>query len=302
MNEDQEVQTDNGVETSEIEVEEVEIIDDTPEEDRGRPRRADNREPEIPDDEEIEKYSGNVQSRIKKLKFEYHEERRAKEEAERIRETAIEDLKRLHEENQKLKETLSKGEGALVNQAKHRVEAELQKAKTSYKQAYEAGDTDAMVDANEQMAKLASEKVKYDSYQPKPVPEPRAFDQEKYAAPQQPPQLDARTQQWFEENRDWFENDMPMRGFAYGIHEELVKKGVDPQSEQYFTTLDERMREAFPNRLGQQRKTDSIVAPATRTNRVSTQPRLTKSQAHIAQRLGLTNKQYWAQLQKEQRS
>ena len=93
-----------------------------------------------------------------------------------------------------------------------------------------------------------------------------------------------------------------MRGFAYGIHEELVKKGVDPQSEQYFTTLDERMREAFPNRLGQQRKTDSIVAPATRTNRVSTQPRLTKSQAHIAQRLGLTNKQYWAQLQKEQRS
>ena len=155
MNEDQEVQVDDSVETSEAEVEEVEIVDDTPEEDRGRPRRANNSEPEIPDDQEIEKYSGNVQSRIKKLKFEYHEERRAKEEAERIRETAIEDLKRLHEENQKLKETLSKGEGALVNQAKHRVEAELQKAKSNYKQAYEAGDSDAMVDANEQMARLA---------------------------------------------------------------------------------------------------------------------------------------------------
>ena len=299
MNQEQEIQTEDNIET---EVEDVEIVDDTPEEDRGRSRRASDVEADIPDDDEIEKYSGSVQSRIKKLKFEYHEERRAKEEAERIRETAISDLKRLHEENQRLKETLTKGEGALVNQAKHRVDAELQKAKSSYKQAYEAGDTDAMVEANEQMAKLASEKVKYDSYQPKPAPEKQEFDQQRYEAPQTPPKLDERTQQWADDNKDWFRKDKALTGFAYGIHEELVTQGVDPTSEEYFTTIDERMREAFPQKFGQQSKQDSIVAPATRTNRVSTQAKLTKSQAHIAQRLGLTNKQYWAQLQKEQRS
>ena len=299
MNEDPEIQVEEDIDTQ---IDDVEIVDDTPEQDRGRARRATDTEADIPDDEEIEKYSGNVQSRIKKLKFEYHEERRAKEEAERIRETAIEDLKRLHEENQKLKETLNKGEGALVNQAKHRVEAELQKAKTSYKQAYEAGDTDAMVEANEQMAKLASEKVKYDSYQPKPAPERQEFNQQKYEAPPTATQLDARTQQWADDNKDWFRKDKALTGFAYGIHEELVGQGVDPTSEEYFTTIDERMREAFPQKFGQQPRQDSIVAPATRTNRVSTQAKLTKSEAHIAQRLGLTNKQYWAQKQKEQRS
>lgn len=299
MNEEQEIQIEENIKT---EVDDIEIVDDTPEQDRGRSRRASDVEADIPDDDEIEKYSGGVQSRIKKLRFEYHEERRAKEEAERVREAAITDLQRLHEENQKLKETLNKGEGALVNQAKHRVEAELQKAKSSYKQAYEAGDTDAMVDANEQMAKLASEKVKYDSYQPKPAPQKREFNQEKYAAPQQPAKLDERTQRWADENDDWFRKDKALTGFAYGIHEELVTQGVDPTSEQYFTTIDERMRDAFPQRFGQQRRQDSIVAPATRTNKVSTQAKLTKSQAHIAQRLGLTNKQYWAQLQKEQRS
>ena len=299
MNEEQEIQIEENIET---EVDDVEIVDDTPEQDRGRSRRASNVEADIPDDDEIEKYSGSVQNRIKKLRFEYHEERRAKEEAERVRETAITDLQRLHEENQKLKETLSKGEGALVNQAKHRVEAELQKAKSSYKQAYEAGDTDAMVEANEQMATLASEKVKYDSYQPRPAPQKQDFDQQKYAAPQQPARLDERTQRWADENDDWFRKDKALTGFAYGLHEELVAQGVDPTSEQYFTTIDERMRDAFPQKFGQQRRQDSIVAPATRTNKVSTQAKLTKSQAHIAQRLGLTNKQYWAQLQKEQRS
>lgn len=299
MNEEQEIQIEENIKT---EFDDIEIVDDTPEQDRGRSRRASDVEADIPDDDEIEKYSGGVQSRIKKLRFEYHEERRAKEEAERVREAAITDLQRLHEENQKLKETLNKGEGALVNQAKHRVEAELQKAKSSYKQAYESGDTDAMVDANEQMAKLASEKVKYDSYQPKPAPQKQEFNQEKYAAPQQPAKLDERTQRWADENDDWFRKDKALTGFAYGIHEELVAQGVDPTSEQYFTTIDERMRDAFPQRFGQQRRQDSIVAPATRTNKVSTQAKLTKSQAHIAQRLGLTNKQYWAQLQKEQRS
>src|SRR6056300_1595848 len=140
---------DQEVENTEVEVEEsdnsdfeVEIVDDTPEGDRGRPRRADDKEPEVPDDDEIANYSENVQSRIKKLRFEYHEERRRKEEAERVREQAVTDMQKLYEENQKLRETLTKGEGALVNQAKGRIAAELEKAKQAYKDAYESGDSD----------------------------------------------------------------------------------------------------------------------------------------------------------------
>ena len=116
---------------------EIEVIDDTPEADR-KPKRDESVESKIPDDDEVAKYGTDVQKRIKQLKYEYHEERRQKEEATRLREEAISGLKVQMAENQKLRKTLDEGEGVLVEQAKGRVEAQLSRAKQEYKEAYEA--------------------------------------------------------------------------------------------------------------------------------------------------------------------
>ena len=296
---------DQEVENTEVEVGEsndsgfeVEIVDDTPEGDRGRPRRADDKEPEVPDDDEIANYSDNVQSRIKKLRFEYHEERRRKEEAERIREQAVTDMQKLYEENQKLRDTLTKGEGALVNQAKGRIAAELEKAKQAYKDAYESGDSDGMIAANEHLTMLTNEKLRYDSYKPKqtqqkPMPE---YTQ----APIQEAAVDDKAVDWASRN-EWFQKDKAMTGYAYGIHEELVENGVDPRSDEYYQQIDSKMREAFPHKFGHQRQQGSVVAPASRSSKSPRKVTLTQSQVALAKRLGISPEKYAAQLMKETR-
>ena len=276
---------------------EVEIVDDTPEEDRGRPRRADGKEPEVPDDDEIANYSDNVQSRIKKLRFEYHEERRRKEEAERVREQAVTDLQKLYEENQKLRETLTRGEGALVNQAKGRIAAELEKAKQSYKDAYESGDSDAMIAANERLTLLTNEKLRYESYKPKPV------QQQKMPEYTQAPQefvVDDKAIDWASRN-EWFQKDKAMTGYAYGIHEELVEDGIDPRSDEYYRQIDAKMREAFPHKFGHQRQQGTVVAPSSRSTKAPRKVTLTQSQVALAKRLGISPERYAAQLMKETR-
>ena len=136
---DQEVQIDeNPEQTKEQQIAlftdpvEVEVVDDTPEQDRNRPKRSENTEPNIPDDDEIASYKGDVQKRIKQLKYEYHEERRQKEEAKRTSDEAIAHAQRLVEENKKLRKTLDDGENVLVEQAKGKVEAELANARKEY--------------------------------------------------------------------------------------------------------------------------------------------------------------------------
>ena len=128
---------------------EVEIVDDTPEEDKGRARRAEGAEPDIPNDEELESYSEGVQKRLKKMKWEFHEERRAKEEAAKLKEEAVSYAQKIKEENDKLKETLEKSEGVLVDQAKGRIDSQIAQAKGKLKEAHEVGDTDALIDAQE---------------------------------------------------------------------------------------------------------------------------------------------------------
>ena len=195
---------------------EIEVVDDTPEEDKGKPRRAESAQPNVPDDDEVEKYSEGVQKRIKQLKFEYHEERRAKEESARLQDEALRFAQQVKAENEQLRKTLSEGEGVLVNQAKGRVSAELDKAKSAFKSAYESGDPDALLAAQEQLNVLQNEKVRYDNYKPKPQsPQP----QPQYQAPAaQPPKPDKLAMDWASRN-DWFEKDPEMTGYAYGLHE-----------------------------------------------------------------------------------
>ncbi len=285
---------------------EIEVIDDTPEEDKGKPRRAENAQPNVPEDDEVEKYSEGVQKRIKQLKFEYHEERRAKEESSRLQEEALRFAQQVKAENEQLRKTLSEGEGVLVNQAKGRVSAEFDKAKAAFKVAYEAGDPDALLAAQEQLNVLQNEKVRYDNYKPQPQRAEPA-PQPQYEAPAaQPPKPDKRAMEWASRN-EWFEKDPEMTGYAYGLHEKLVKSGIDPRTEEYYNELDTAVRRVFPDKFGDeiieesapQRQAGNVVAPAARSGKRPRKVQLTSTQVSLAKRLGLSNEQYAAQLMKE---
>ena len=283
---------------------EIEVIDDTPEEDKGKPRRAESAQPNVPDDDEVEKYSEGVQKRIKQLKFEYHEERRAKEESARLQEEALRFAQQVKAENEQLRKTLSEGEGVLVNQAKGRVSAELDKAKAAFKSAYESGDPDALLEAQEKLNALQSEKIRYENYKPRPQP---VQPQPQYQAPAvQPRKPDKLAMDWAKRN-DWFEKDPEMTGYAYGLHEKLVKSGVDPRTEEYYNELDTAVRRVFPDKFGDeiieesapQRQAGNVVAPAARSGKRPRKVQLTSTQVSLAKRLSLSDEQDAAQVMKD---
>ena len=273
---------------------EIEVVDDTPEEDRGR---APMKEPpkEFADDE-LSKYDEGVRKRIKHFTKGYHEERRAKEAALREREEAVRAAQTLAEENKKLKGSLSQGQQALLEQAKRVVATEVETAKKKYKEAYESGDADALVAAQEELttAKMKAERV--NNFKPASVQEEKPVVQTDQTVSAPPP--DTRALEWQRQNQ-WFGKDEEMTGFALALHNKLVKSGVDPTTDDYYERLDARVRQVFPDAFESGRQTNApssprrsnVVAPATR----STAPKkivLTKSQVNIAKRLGLTNEQY----------
>jgi len=286
----------------------VDVIDDTPEQDRKRLARTESSETQEKDDE-VSGYGENVQKRIKQLKYEFHEERRAKEEANRTREEAIEYARRIQEENKSLKKLVDDGENTLVQQAQGRIEAQIEGAKREYKEAFETGDPDKIVDAQSKLTKLETEKIRVESYTPKkrveqetPAPQAQPAQQPKY-------EVDDRTKQWASQN-EWFGKDEEMTGFAFGVHERLKKKGVDPANpervEEYYSEVDEAMRKRFPDKFdeveveeAQPRQTGNVVAPANRSAKKPRRVQLTSTQVSLAKRLGLTPEQYAAQLLKE---
>jgi len=302
------------VETQEVETKEtapvadgfeIEVVDDTPEEEKHR--LTEDRKPEVPSEDEIETYSVGVQKRINKLKFEAQEQERQKLEATRLQEEALKYAQQVKTENDKLKRTLDQGEETLLGQAKGRIEAQMDKAKTAYKAAYESGDPDALLAAQEQLTTIQNEKYRVDNYKPQPRAQAQSTPQPQYE--QQTPQVpkpDQRALDWAAKN-DWFEKDSEMTGYAYGLHEKLVKSGIDPRSEEYYTEIDNAVRRIFPDKFddGQieeeapQRQNGSVVAAPSKTTKKPRTVRLTSTQASLAKRLGLTNEQYAAQLMKE---
>lgn len=286
---------------------EVEIEDDTPEQDRGKPRRPEGAEPEIPDDSELESYSENVQKRIKKLKFEFHEERRRKEEAERVKEEAIRYAETQKRALEAMQAKYAEGETLFVGQAKARVDVELERARADYKTAYEAGDADGLVTAQEKLTELKAEKMRLDAFRPAPPQKPQPVQRDVPA----PPTPDARTMEWVAKN-PWFgpdrHNDKEMTAVAMVVHEKLQNSGVAIGSEEYYSQIDAAMRRRFPDKFADEdievkapsRQAGSVVAPASRSAPTSRDKvRITASAAALAKRLGLTPEQYAAQVLKE---
>ena len=285
---------------------EIEIVDDVEEDDKPRVSEKDYTGPEIPEDDEIESYSERVQKRMKKLSFEAKEAERQRQAMAREREELLRVSQTFHSENEKLRQQLQQNEGTLVAQAKARLEAQLAQAKASYKEAYELGDTEKMIEAQEKLTSLNNDMYRVNNYRPRPAqqPAPQAVQQ-----PQRPqaPKLDERQERWLSDN-DWYGKDRQMTAFALGVHEELVYNGVDPNSDKYYTEINSAVRKRFADKFEDDleevevapKKKANVVAPATRSSKNPQKVKLTQTQVALAKRLGLTPQQYAAQLLKEQ--
>ena len=287
---------------------EIEIVDDVPDEDK--PRRAENdTPPPAAESDDLESYSESVQKRIKKLTFEAREEKRQREAASREREEAINYAKTVYEQNKRLQEQLSEGQSAVVQQATGRVQTELESARAAYKAAYELGDSDKLLDAQSKLIELQGRLSQLQNYRPAPKAREEAFTPVSTPKVETQPQvqLNDRQKSWMD-NNSWYGENSEMTGFALGVHERLVRNGVDPNSETYYTEIDtavrKRFSDEFPDALETevtpaQRKAANVVAPAGRSTPTPRRVKLTSTQVAIAKRLGVTPEQYAAQLLKD---
>jgi hypothetical protein len=220
---------------------EIEIVDDTPPKDRGR-KPSD--PPDDPTDEELEGYSEKVRKRMSHLTKGYHDERRAKETAFREKEEAIRYAQQILEENKNLKGTVGKNQEVLLEQAKRATAGEVEQAKAKYKLAYESGDSDAVVAAQDDLtaAKIKADRI--NNFRLPTVQTPEVAVQQQQTAPA--PQVDEKAVNW-QQNNSWFGSDDEMTSFALGLHQKLVKQGLDPRSDEYYEKINSRMRQVFPD-------------------------------------------------------
>ena len=279
----------------------LEIEDDTPVADKGKEPLPKEKVEELENDN-LEDYSERVKQRMAQLKKVWHDERRAKEAADREREEAVKYAKQITDENKKLKSTLSSGEEEYVKAVSNSLEHQLSIAKRDYREAYDAGDTDKIIEAQSKMNDAQMRLSQMQQYKPQykntlQEPEKDVYIQETRP---QVPKPDLRALNWQEKN-DWFGKDEEMTSLALGVHEKLVRSGIDPSSDEYYRRIDSTMQKRFPENFGdatldedqpaQRTKPSNVVAPATR----STAPkkvRLTKTQVALAKKFGLTPEQY----------
>jgi hypothetical protein len=275
---------------------EVEIVDDTPEDDRNREPMTEDPEPS---DEELLSYSDKVKKRIHTLQRAYHEERRAKEAADRERQEALRYAQSVAEQNKKLFTRVNTDATLLHESWKSKTEMELANAKSAYKEAYESGDSDAILEAQEALNRATYRHEKSLSDQP-PLQEKETVvqsTQDVYTAP--PP--DDRAKAWASKN-PWFGKDRQMTGFVYGVHEDLVSRGVHPvqDAEKYYTEINKAMRKTFPTYEWEpapapRRTSATVVAPVTRTT-ASRKVALSPTQVAVAKRLNIPLAEYAKQV------
>lgn len=276
---------------------EIEVVDDTPPQDRNR---TPSEPPAEVTEEELNEYSDKVRKRIQHFTKGYHDERRKAEAAMREREEAVRVAQQLLQENEKLKQETTKTQTALLEQAKARVNQELEASKRAYKQAYESGDSDKVVEAQIALNNAQSKAERLAAY--KPALQPKKVDVQPEPVA---PAADTKALEWQKSN-PWFGSDDEMTSLALGLHQKLVREGVDPQSDEYYARINRRMRQVFPESFDsedeppERPRRNNVVAPASR----STAPKkvvLTKTAVALAKRLGLTPEQYARQVAEDMR-
>jgi len=279
----------------------LEIEDDTPPEDRNRDPLPKEVVEEVENDD-LTSYSDKVKTRLSQLRKMHHDERRAKEAADRERHEAIKFAQQLADENRKLKTTLSSGEATYIQTLKESLENELSIAKRDYGEAYDSGDRDKIIEAQSKMNDTQLRLAQANNYvtqfkTPLQEPEKDVYIQQNQ---QSIPKPDSKALDWQDKN-EWFGKDDEMTSLALGLHQKLVSSGISPTSDEYYRRIDSTMQKRFPEYFGdatldeekpaERTKPSNVVAPATR----STAPkkvRLTKTQVALAKKFGLTPEQY----------
>jgi hypothetical protein len=286
---------------------EIEVIDDTPERDKGR--KPLNREVADPTDDEIESYTKGAQERIKELTHARHDERRAKESLQREKQELERLAQHMQDENRKLKQYVDSGTQQYGEMAKNAAEAELDKARRDYKIAQEAFDTDGIIAAQEALTDAKMKVSAAKNFRPAPMQTEDSVVQTRQPAQTQV-QPDEKTLRWQAKNQ-WFgaEGFEDVSSFALGLHQNLVNNGVDPRSDEYFERIDARMKSKFPEvfgetqdkpRTGDGKRPASVVASAARSSGTK-KIQLTTTQIALAKKYGLTPQQYAAEVAKLER-
>ena len=276
----------------------LEIEDDTPAADRGREPLPKDIVDEL-DNDELEEYSDKVKVKMKQMKKVWHDERREKERALREQQEAVTFAQKILQENKALKTRMQDADQNMVSSYKVAAEFELDAAKKEYKDAYDAGDSDRMVDAQEKLANANYKLQKIRDYRPAPVQTQESSVNSEPIEPVVRP--DPKANAWQKRN-SWFGEDEEMTAAALGLHEKLVKQhGMSyATTDEYYSRVDETMRRRFPESFEGQESTQdkssrtkpsNVVAPATRSTS-SKKIVLKASQQNIAKKLGLTNEQY----------
>ena len=283
-------------EVEEGEPAEIEIVDDTPDEDKGRkPLEVD---PEQED--EIDNYSASVKKRVAQLTHRYHDERRAKEALQRQNEEAVAFAQKIYEEHEKLKQTLSWGQQAYLNEVKAKIEYAEKLAEDRYRKAYESGDTDGVLSAQKELQEVAVQRAQLGNFNPvvpqeqeKPLQQqnnPVYNEPERIRQPEPEPR-DEKAEDWAARN-PWFGSNKAMTESAYIIHRRLVSEGYDTQSDEYYEAIDSSIRKAHPEHFTKQKtKSASPVAPVGRS-KPATKIRLTATQVALAKRMNIPLQQY----------
>jgi 7-cyano-7-deazaguanine synthase in queuosine biosynthesis len=303
---------DNKQASAEPEIE-FEIEDDTPPEDRNKAPMPKPLVEELEKDE-LDSYDDTVKEKLKQMRKVWHDERREKEAALREQQEALAVAQRLIEENKRIKGILTNGEKEYVSTVQRAAQLELDAAKRAYKEAYDAGDTDKVIEAQQAMQQANIKVMQAQNFK-MPSLQEEEFDVQTTQQVQPARRTDPKAEEWQERN-PWFGPNKSMTAYALGLHEELKANGVSVGSDEYYGALDKTMRKRFPeafattivteeeeqtNREPARTKPATVVAPATR----STSPqkvKLKQSQLNIIKKLGITPEQYVKEFVKEARN
>lgn len=277
----------------------VEIEDDTPEEDRGKEPLPTDIVNSLEKPEDGGDYPEEVVTRFKQYKKAWHDERREKDKALREQAEALRIAQSILEENKRLKATLSSGEQEYLATVKAAAETDVEVAKRNYREAYDSGDADKLVEAQQALVDASLKLDRTRNYKPTLQDEETEVQLPQIQQEQKP--ADPKFADWQRRNSNWFQRDEEMTDAAMGLHKKLYRQygpeyiGTDDYYKRIDETIRKRFPEAFPDESEPQKpqksKPSTVVASAKRST-APKQVRLTTTQAALAKKFKLTPEQY----------